>query len=164
MSLYLTALTFIHTVLSFIAIGLGIVATARLLGAGYASRWTRHFFMAAAAVTLSGFAFPFLGVTPAFATGIVSTVILAAWLLARYRFQLVGVWRPIYALSIVASLYLLIFVTIAQAFQKIPFLSALAPTQSEAPFVVSQVIALGLFAVIAVSAVRRFRLMDAASA
>jgi hypothetical protein len=164
MSLYLSALTFIHTVLSFIAIGLGIVATARLLGAGYASRWTSYFFMTAAAVTLSGFAFPFLGVTPAFATGIVSTVILAAWLLARYRFQLVGVWRSIYALSIVASLYLLIFVTIAQAFQKIPFLSALAPTQSEAPFVVSQVIALGLFAVIAVSAVRRFRLMNAASA
>ncbi|MGE4250738.1 MAG: hypothetical protein AB7F09_15180 [Parvibaculaceae bacterium] len=164
MSLYVSALTFVHTVLSFIAIGLGIVATARLLGADTAPRWTRYFFATAAAVTLTGFIFPFTGVTPAFATGIVSTVILIAWLVARYSFQLAGVWRSIYALSIVASLYLLIFVTIAQAFQKIPALSALAPTQSEAPFAVAQVIALVLFAALGVAAVRRFRPLSAATA
>lgn len=164
MSLYVSTLTFVHTVLSFIAIGLGIAATARLLGVGYAPRWTQYFFAAAAAVTLTGFIFPFNGVTPAFATGIVSTAILLAWLVARYSFRLAGIWRAVYALSVVASLYLLIFVTIAQAFQKIPFLSALAPTQSEAPFAITQVVALILFVVIGVSAVRRFRPANAASA
>ena len=163
MSAYVSALTVVHTALSFLAIGLGIAATARLMGADYAPRWTRYFLASAIAVTLTGFIFPFTGVTPAFATGIVSTAILVLWLAARYRFRLVGVWRSIYALSIVASLYLLVFVTIAQAFLKIPFLTALAPTQSEAPFAVTQVIALVIFAVIGVSAVRRFRPLDAVS-
>jgi hypothetical protein len=134
------------------------------MNGGYGSRWTRHFFATAAAVTLTGFVFPFTGVTPAFATGSVSTGILILWLIARYRYQLTGVWRSVYALSIVASLYLLVFVTIAQAFQKIPFLSALAPTQSEAPFAITQAIALVVFVAIGVAAVRRFKAPDAVSA
>jgi hypothetical protein len=160
---YVSLLTIMHTVLSFIAIGLGIVATAHLFGGGHSSRWTKGFFFTAVAVTLTGFIFPFTGVTPAFATGIVSTVILLAWLLA-YRSHLAGSWRWIYALSIVASLYLLIFVTIAQAFQKIPFLLALAPTGSEPPFAIAQLIALVIFIAIAVGVVRRFRLVIAATA
>lgn len=164
MALYVSLLTIVHTVLSFIAIGLGIGAVARLLGTGYSPRWTGYFFVTAAAVTLTGFIFPFTGVTPAFATGIVSTAILLAWMLARFRFRLAGAWRWVYALSIVASLYLMIFVTIAQAFHKIPFLRMLAPTQSEAPFAIAQAVALVLFVVIGASALRRFRPADAISA
>ena len=153
-------LTLIHTVVSFIAMGFGYGAVARLLGADYGRRWTQFFFATAAFVTLTGFVFPFNGVTPAFATGIVATVIFLAWLLARYGFKLRGLWRSVYAASIVASLYLLVFVTIAQAFQKIPFLSALAPTQSEAPFAIAQAVALLLFIIIGVIAIRRFRSTD----
>jgi hypothetical protein len=160
---YVSLLTIVHTILSFIAIGLGIVATIGLFGGSHSSGWTRGFFFNALAVTLTGFIFPFTGVTPAFATGIVSTVILLAWLIA-YRAHLAGAWRWIYALGIVASLYLLIFVTIAQAFQKIPFLQALAPTGSEAPFAIAQIIALIVFIVIGVGAVRRFRPAGAALA
>jgi len=153
---YVSLLTIVHTILSFIAIGFGIIATVGLFGGDHSSRWTRGFFFTAVAVTLTGFIFPFTGVTPAFATGIVSTVILLAWLIA-YRSHLAGSWRWIYALAIVASLYLLIFVTIAQAFQKIPFLQAMAPTGSEAPFAIAQIVALVVFIVIGVGAVRRFR-------
>lgn len=156
MSLYVWGLTIVHTALSFIAIGFGVGATAGLFGGFYSTNWTRWFFITAAAVTFTGFIFPFTGVTPAFATGIVSTVILLAWLLAHLR-RRSGAWRWIYAGAIVASLYLLIFVTIAQAFLKIPFLNALAPTGSEAPSAVAQIIALIVFIVIGVSAVRRFR-------
>lgn len=158
---YVSLLTIVHTILSFIAIGLGIGATAGVFSGGHSSRWTKGFFFTAVAVTLTGFIFPFTGVTPAVATGIVSAVILLAWFIA-YRSHLVGSWRWIYALSIVASLYLLIFVTIAQAFQKIPFLQALAPTGSEAPFAIAQIIALIVFIVIGVGAVRRFRPVIAA--
>ncbi len=105
---------------------------------------------------MSGFVFPFTGITPAFATGLVSTVILIAWLIA-HRQSRVGPWRWIYVVGVVASLYLLIFVTIAQAFLKIPVLNALAPTGAEAPFAVAQVIALIVFIVIGVRAVGRFR-------
>jgi hypothetical protein len=153
---YVSLLTIVHTILSFIAIGFGIVAIVGLFGGDHSSRWTRGFFFTAVAVTLTGFIFPFTGVTPAFVTGIVSTVILLAWLIA-YRSHLAGSWRWIYALAIVASLYLLIFVTIAQAFQKIPFLQAMAPTGSEAPFAIAQIVALIVFIVIGVGAARRFR-------
>jgi len=153
---YVSLLTIVHTILSFIAIGVGIVATVGLFRGGHSSRWTQGFFRTAVAVTFTGFIFPFTGVTPAFATGIVSTVILIAWLLA-YRSHLAGSWRWVYALAIVASLYLLIFVTIAQAFQKIPVLQALAPTGSETPFAIAQIIALIVFIVIGIGAVRRFR-------
>lgn len=156
MALYVWLLTIVHTILSFIAIGFGLAATAGLFRGAHSSNWTKGFFATAAAVTLTGFIFPFTGVTPAFATGIVSTVILLAWLLAHLRAR-GGAWRWIYAVGIVASLYLLIFVTIAQAFQKIPFLRALAPTGAEAPFAIAQIIALIIFVAIGVAALRRFR-------
>lgn len=156
MALYVWLLTIVHTVLSFIAIGFGIAATAGLFRGVHSTIWTKGFFATAAAVTLTGFIFPFTGVTPAFATGIVSIVILLAWLFAHRRAR-VGAWRSIYAAGIVASLYLLIFVTIAQAFLKIPTLRALAPTGSEPPFAVVQIIALIIFIVIGVAALRRFR-------
>lgn len=156
MSSYVWSLTIVHTLLSFVAIGFGVGAASGLFSGRHSTVWTRWFFITAAAVTLTGFIFPFTGITPAFATGLVSTVILIAWFIA-HRQSRVGAWRWIYAVGIVASLYLLIFVTIAQAFQKIPFLNALAPTGAEAPFAVAQVIALIVFVVIGVRAVGRFR-------
>ena len=156
MATYVWLLTVVHTIVSFIAIGFGIKATAGLFSGAHSSWWTRRFFETAVAVTFTGFIFPFAGITPAFATGIVSTVILIAWFLA-HRARLAGAWRWIYALGIVASLYLLIFVTIAQAFQKVPFLRDLAPTGSEPPFAIAQAIALVIFIVIGVMVVRRFK-------
>jgi hypothetical protein len=156
MALYVWLLTIVHTILSFVAIGFGIKATAGLFQGTHSSNWTRGFFATAVAVSLTGFIFPFTGVTPAFATGIVSTIVLLAWFLAHQRDR-AGVWRAVYALGIVASLYLLISVTIAQAFQKIPFLREMAPTGSEPPFAVAQVVALVIFIAIGFLAVRRFR-------
>jgi len=48
-------------------------------------------------------------------------------------------------------------VSIVQSFQKIPFLHALAPTQSEPPFLITQAIALGVVIVLGTLAVARFR-------
>jgi hypothetical protein len=52
--------------------------------------------------------------------------------------------------------YLLAFVTIVQAFQKIPALHALAPTQSELPFAVAQLLALVVFVGLGFAAMRKF--------
>jgi hypothetical protein len=46
---------------------------------------------------------------------------------------------------------------VVQAFQKVPFLKALAPKQTEAPFVVAQVAVLVLFVVLGTLAAIRFR-------
>jgi uncharacterized membrane protein SirB2 len=56
----------------------------------------------------------------------------------------------------VISLYLNVFVLVAQLFQKIPGLKALAPTQSEAPFLIAQVMVMALFIVLGIFAVRKF--------
>lgn len=50
-----------------------------------------------------------------------------------------------------------IFVGIVQAFQKVPVLEALAPAQSEPPFVISQLAALALFVAVGWIGVRKFR-------
>jgi len=50
-----------------------------------------------------------------------------------------------------------VFVLIAQSFQKISALQALAPTQSEPPFLIAQGVALAAFLVLGIMAASRFR-------
>jgi len=55
------------------------------------------------------------------------------------------------------ALYFNIFVGIVQSFEKIPALNAMAPTQTEPPFKLTQLSVLGLFIVLGFVAVIRFR-------
>ena len=70
--------------------------------------------------------------------------------------------RGVYAAGMVASLYLLVFVAIVQAFQKIGVLNRLAPTGSELPFAAVQLATLILFVVLGVRAARGRRGMATA--
>ena len=117
---------------------------AALLGRA-GGRWTVPFLVLAILTSATGFLFPFLGVTPAFATGIVASVVLALVLWARYGRHLEGGWRKVDAVGQVISLYLLVFVLIVQLFLKVPALNALAPTGSEPPFAVVQAVCLAVF-------------------
>jgi len=56
----------------------------------------------------------------------------------------------------VISLYLNVFVLVAQLFMKVPALKALAPTQAEPPFLVTQVVVMVVFIVLGFLAGRRF--------
>lgn len=150
-------LTTVHTAISIVAIGAGVPATLALLGSAIAPFWTVLFLATAALTSLTGFAFPFIGITPAFATGIVATLILLLVLMARYVFGLAGRWRAVYSAGMIASVYLLVFVAVAQAFAKIPALHALAPTQAEPPFAIAQVVVLVAFLALGVIATRAFR-------
>jgi len=87
----------------------------------------------------------------------ISLVVLTIALLARYAFHLVGKWRWIYVVTAVMALYLNVFVLVVQSFLKIPALKAMAPTQTEPPFLVVQVIVLVLFIGLGIFAVKRFR-------
>jgi hypothetical protein len=55
-----------------------------------------------------------------------------------------------------AALYLDAFVAVFQAFLKIPAIHDLAPTQSEPPFLVAQVVVLALFVILGFVAARKF--------
>jgi len=57
-----------------------------------------------------------------------------------------------------------VFVLIVQTFQKVPALRELAPTQSEPPFGISQLIVLVMFLVLGYRAVVSFRESPAAPA
>src|SRR5205814_1373059 len=72
---------------------------------------------------------------PSHVIGIVSLVVLAVAILARYVRHLTGAWRWIYAVNVVVGLYTNCSVLVANASQKLPAPKATAPIQSEAPFV-----------------------------
>jgi len=57
----------------------------------------------------------------------------------------------------VIALYLNVFVGVVQAFLKVPALKAMAPTQTELPFKLAQLVVLALFIVLGVVAAIRFR-------
>jgi hypothetical protein len=57
----------------------------------------------------------------------------------------------------VTALYLNVFVLVAQLFMKVPSLKALAPTQSEPPFKVTQLAVLTVFIVLGTFAAIKFR-------
>jgi hypothetical protein len=154
---YLAFITVVHTLLSIAAIPIGALAVIALFRPG-ALDWAMPWFLWFAGLTsITGFLFPFKGMTPAVWTGIVAILVLAMALLASRRFQLERVWRTIYAVALIASLYLLVFVGIVQAFLKIGFLHRLAPTGSELPFAIAQFYALTFFVSLGFMAVRRFQ-------
>jgi hypothetical protein len=76
---------------------------------------------------------------------------------ARYRKNMTGAWRWIYVVGAVVCLYFNLFVLIVQSFEKIPALHALAPTQTESPFKLSQVVVLTISVLLCIVALIRFR-------
>jgi uncharacterized membrane protein SirB2 len=88
--------------------------------------------------------------------GAISLLVLVVAIVARYGRHLVGAWRWMYVVGAVVALYLNVFVLIVQLFLKVPALNAIAPTQSEPPFLVAQLALLAVFIALGVVAVRRF--------
>jgi len=148
--------TIIHTLISLVAIFSGLVVVLGLLGSKRLDGWTKWFLITAVATTVTGFFFPFHGFTPAIGLGIISLPLLALTIFARYPKHLAGPWRWIYVIGAVICLYFNLFVAVVQAFEKIPALHALAPTQTEPPFKLTQLIVLLGSAVLAIVAVVRF--------
>jgi hypothetical protein len=153
----LTTFTLVHVAISLIGIFAGLVVAFGLVKAKRLNGWTALFLVTTVATSVTGFFFPFHGFTPAIAVGKVSLVMLAVAIFARYGRKLAGAWRRIYVVTAMIALYLNVFVLIVQLFQKVPALKALAPTQSEAPFLVAQLVAFALFVVLTIFAVKGFR-------
>ena len=118
--------------------------------------WTALFLATTVLTSVTGFFFPRDQLLPSHVVGIISLVVLAVAILALYVYHLAGSWRRIYVVTAVLALYLNIFVGVVQAFLKVPFLNALAPTQTEPPFLITQLVVLALFVVLTVVAAIRF--------
>jgi hypothetical protein len=152
----LPAFTLVHVVLSLIGIFSGIVVLFGMLGAKRLHGWTALFLATTVLTSVTGFFFPFDHLLPSHKVGILSLIVLALAILARYVLHLAGAWRWIYVITAVIALYLNVFVGVVQAFLKIPALKAPAPTQTEPPFFVAQLVVLALFIALGIVAVRAF--------
>jgi hypothetical protein len=146
-----------HVAISLIGIATGLVVVYGMVSGKSYPGWTALFLTTTILTSLSGFPLPPFGFDPPRAIGVILLVLLAVAVAALYGFHLAGAWRWIYVGSAVIALYLNVFVGVVQAFQKLPFLQPLAPTQSEPPFVIVQVAVLAAFIVIGVVAGLRFR-------
>jgi len=152
----LTAFTLFHVALSLVGIGSGLVVLYGFLTSKWSSSWNTVFLTTTVATSVTGFFFPFHRFLPSHAVGILSLVVLGIASLARYRFHLAGAWRRTYVITSLIALYFNVFVLVAQMFQKIPALKALAPTQSENPFKVTQLVVLVLFVLLTIRAAAKF--------
>ena len=149
--------TIIHTLISLIAIFTGVVVLFGLLAGNRVDGWTKWFLITAVLTTVTGFFFPFHGFTPAIGLGIVSLPFLALTIFARCSKQLAGAWRWIYVIGAVICLYFNLFVLVVQSFEKVPALHAIAPTQTESPFKLTQLAVLIVSILLGIVAVVRFR-------
>jgi hypothetical protein len=148
--------TIIHVIISLVGILTGLVVLVGLLAGNRLDWWTKWFLVTTILTSVTGFFFPFHGFTPAYAVGAISLVVLALAWFARYSRQMLGPWRWLYVITAMIALYLNVFVLIVQSFLKIPNLHALAPTQTEPPFQMAQLVNLVLFVLLTIVALVRF--------
>ena len=153
----LGAFTILHVVITLVAIGSGLIVVGGMFASQRLPVTTALFLLTTALTSVTGFLFPIHSLTPALRVGILACAILAVALFALYKEHLVGAWRWIYVITAIASLYLNVFVLVVQSFVKVPALTALAPTQSEPPFAITQAVVLAIFILIGLIAAIKFR-------
>ena len=154
--LSLQTFTLVHVIISLIGIATGLIVLFGMLGSNKLAGWTALFLLTTVLTSVTGFLFPIKGFTPALGVGITSLIVLAIALLALYGKHLAGAWRWIYVVTAVTALWFNVFVLIVQSFQKVSFLKPLAPTQSEPPFLIEQIIVMVIFIGLGIMAVRSF--------
>jgi hypothetical protein len=147
--------TLAHVLISLVGIFTGFVVVYGLINARELEGWTSWFLWTTVLTSVTGFMFPFHGFQPSYVVGAVSLVILAAAILAR-RHLATG-WKKTYAITSVLALYLNFFVLVVQLFRRVPALKALAPTQTEPAFKITQLVVLLLFVVLTILATTKFR-------
>jgi hypothetical protein len=159
LGLSLSAFTTLHVIITLIAIVAGLVVMFGMLGPNRMPGLTAIFLLFTILTSVTGFMFPFNGVTPGILIGILSCILLALACIALYAMHLAGIWRPIYVVTALVSLYLNVFVLVIQSFLKIPALHELAPGNppAGAAFAVVQGIVLVFFVVMIFRVWRGFR-------
>jgi hypothetical protein len=151
----------LHVALCFIALLAGALVLIALCRGRREPTWDAVLLLSTALISLTGFALPSPPGTPtpdpARIVGAIELVVVVIAALALYLGHLARAWRGTYIASIVLAVYFNAFVAVAQAFLKIGFLHAFAPTGKESPFLIAQLVTLALFVVIGVTAFKRYR-------
>lgn len=156
LGLDLVQFTYLHVFLSLVGIATGVFIIFGLLTSRRLSILTTLFLITTVATSLTGFLFPFKGVTPGIILGILSMIVLILAIVALYVKHLSGGWRGIYAISVCVAFYFNFFVLIAQSFDKVPALHSIAPSQKSPGFAITQLAVLLIFILLTVRAVKKF--------
>src|SRR5262249_48985755 len=131
----------LHVVLCFIALLAGALVLIALCSGRHQPTWTAVLLVSTALICLTGFVLPSPPGTPtpdpARILGVITLVVEVVAAFALYGYHLTRAWRGIYVVTIVLTVYFNVFVAVTQAFLKIGFLHALAPTGKEPPFLVA---------------------------
>ena len=142
--------TLVHVAISLIGIFAGLVAIYGFVTGLSLKFWNQVFLVMTILTSVTGFFFPWKGVTPGIILGIVSLIVLAVTLVA-----LKNKWTKTYIVTAVLAEFFNVFVLINQSFQKVPALHALAPTGKEPIILVCAVGVLVVFAVLTFVALRK---------
>src|SRR4051812_28134623 len=91
--------TLLHVLISLAGIGSGFIVAYGLITAKRFEGWTAIFLFTTVLTSITGFGFPIVPGSPAIKVGIISLVLLALAISARYIFHLAGSWRWIYVIT-----------------------------------------------------------------
>jgi hypothetical protein len=151
MILNLQTFTLFHVLVSLIGIISGLVVAGGLAGGRRLGSWASLFLVTTIVTSVTGFGFPSNAVLPSHVVGALSLVVLLAVVVAQAK-GLAGVWRRVYTCGVVAATYFNSFVLVVQLFRRLPELNTLAPTQSEPPFAIAQLLVLASFVWLGIAA------------
>src|ERR1700693_1551047 len=101
----LSTFTLVHVLISLVGIASGLVVLYGLLTGKRLDGWTGLFLATTVLTSVTGFGFPFDHLLPSHILGILSLVVLAVTIPARYKFHLGGAWRWIYVVGAGMALY-----------------------------------------------------------
>src|ERR1700679_2519326 len=151
-----SAFTLLHVIISLVGIGAGLIALLGLLGGKLHRPMTAIFLVTTVLTSVTGFLFPFHGMTPGIILGILSIIALLLAIWALYIGKLEGAWRGTYIITSSLALWFNFFVLVAQSFAKIPALRAIAPSQASPAFGITQAVVLIVFLWLTVRAFKGF--------
>ena|SRR5438876_2362349 len=110
--------TIIRVLISLVGIFTGLIVLFGMLEGKRLDSWTKWFLITTVLTSVTGFFFPFRSFTPAIGLGILSLLVLAVAIYARYPRELAGHWRWIYVVTAVVAVYFNVFVGVVQSFEK----------------------------------------------
>jgi glucan phosphoethanolaminetransferase (alkaline phosphatase superfamily) len=148
----LTPFTLFHVLLSIVGLVAGLVFLLGLFYGRFLRGWTFTFLGFTIATSVTGFFFPFKGITPGIVLGILSLIVLAIAIVA-YRKH----WTRTFVITCAAAEFFNVLVFIVQSFQKLSPLHMFAPKGTEPIVAVCQLIALLFFITLATLDIRRHR-------
>ncbi len=142
-----------HTLVSFAALAAGFLCLPSLVMRNGREGPITIFLLLTLIAALSGFLFPGFGI--GHRIGVAATIVATIGLAVRLIFASTSIGARIGAASAVICMFFLMFFTISESFRRLPPLQQLAPTLSEPPFRIAQLVNLVVFLLLAVIAAKR---------